>query len=501
MRILVAGGGIAGLAVALAFSGEGHTVEIIERDPPPPDGDMDKVFEAWERKGVPQLRQGHAFHARIADLIRRNHPELYQRMMAAGVRESGAARISPDQADAPKPTEEDLRLTPIISRRATLESIMRVYAQEHTGAVFHTGCRVSGIVCTPGVGGAPTATAFQVDKPDGTQETWEAGLLIDATGRNTLMPDWLKAYGVDPQMDEAPINVLYCTRNYRLLPGVEEPPRPKPQRAGYDVGFARGGAAPGDNGSFIVMFVLPEIETELRQAIVYPDVYDTLARKMPGVAAWLEPERSVPTSKVFAMGNLKSTWRHWVKDGNPLVHNFFAIGDATCTSNPLYGRGCSLAMMQAYMLRDILRETSDPAARALRFDAQITKEIRPFYEAMKKQDLGLLKSAQNAQNPSYKPNLKAKLANSFANDAVQPLMRSDPNVMRAFMRSQAMFAAPNAWMTPSVVARLLLMWMTPRSRKPQLPAQDGDKLVRSEFLAVAREKLSARAAATAAPGG
>lgn len=500
MRILVAGGAIAGLAAALAFSDDGHEVEIIERDPPPPEGDADSAFEGWERKGVAQLRQGHAFHARIADLIRRNHPELYQRMLDAGVRELGFDRALPPELAAKfKPTAEDFRLTALISRRATLEAVMRVYVQERTGAIFHTGHRVSGVICAGGAGDVLTAKAFKVEKPDGTEETWEADLLIDATGRNTPFPDWLKAQGVDPDLDEAPINVLYCTRNYRLHAEAEEPPRPKPQRGGYDVGFIRGGAAGGDNRSFVVMFVLPEIETELRQAIVYPDVYDAFARKMPAVRPWVEPERSSAISKVYAMGNLMSTWRHWVKDGKPLIRNFFAIGDATCTSNPLYGRGCSLAMMHAYMLRDILRECPDPAERARRFDAQLTKEIRPFYEAMKKQDLRLLKSARNAQNPSYKPGLREKIANSFANDAVQPLMRSDAGVMRAFMRSSAMFDPPNAWIrNPVVIAKLLLAWMTPRVMKAPLPRLEGDQLVRSEFLAIAQEKLQSRKAANAA---
>lgn len=500
MRILVAGGGIAGLAAALALSGEGRTVEIIERDPAPPGGDADAIFEMWERKGVAQLRQGHAFHARIADLIRRNHPELYERMLAAGVRELRFDRALPPELAAKfQPTPEDFRLTALISRRATLEAVMRVYAQERVGAIFHTGHRVSGIVCAPGAGGAPTAKAFKVEKPDGTEEIWEADLLLDATGRNTVFPDWLKVEGVDPEVDEAPINVLYCTRNYRLHQGVEEPPRPKPQRAGYDVGFIRGGAAGGDNRSFVVMLILPEIETELRQVIVYPEVWDAFTRKMPAIAPWVDTERSDPISKVYAMGNLMSTWRHWVKDGAPLIHNFFAVGDATSTSNPLYGRGCSLAMMHAYMLRDILEHCSDPAERARRFDGQLTKEIRPFYEAMKKQDLGLLKSARNAQNPSYRPGLKERIANGFANDAVQPLLRKDPAVMRGFMRSAAMFAPPKAWIqNPVVIAKLVLTWMTPRSMKTQLPALEGDQLVRSEFLAIAHEKLASRKPAEAA---
>ena len=65
MRILVAGAGISGLGAALALTGEGRTVEIIERDSPPPNTDPNGIFDTWKRLGVAHLRHSHGFMARL----------------------------------------------------------------------------------------------------------------------------------------------------------------------------------------------------------------------------------------------------------------------------------------------------------------------------------------------------------------------------------------------------------------------------------------------------
>src|SRR3974390_3859739 len=110
MRILVAGGGIAGLAAALALTGKGRTVEVIERDPSPPYGGPNEIFEKWDRKGATQLRQSHAFHARIVQFLRARHPELLRRLVDAGVHEVRFVDVlSPTQRRKyrPKPIDAD----------------------------------------------------------------------------------------------------------------------------------------------------------------------------------------------------------------------------------------------------------------------------------------------------------------------------------------------------------------------------------------------------------
>src|SRR3546814_5636816 len=52
-------------------------------------------------------------------------------------------------------------------------------------------------------------------------------------------------------------------------------------------------------------------------------------------------------------------------DGQPTVVGFPAIGDCHTTTNTLYGRGCSLAAVQAVAIADAIAEhPDDPVARS-----------------------------------------------------------------------------------------------------------------------------------------
>jgi glycine/D-amino acid oxidase-like deaminating enzyme len=51
--VAVLGGGLAGLAAALAFGRMGRRVVLLERDPPMEAGDADTLFERWDRAGIP----------------------------------------------------------------------------------------------------------------------------------------------------------------------------------------------------------------------------------------------------------------------------------------------------------------------------------------------------------------------------------------------------------------------------------------------------------------
>jgi glycine/D-amino acid oxidase-like deaminating enzyme len=69
-EVLVAGGGLVGLAAALGFASRGRRVLLLERDGAFRDGSADLVFDLWERPGIVNFRQPHTFLGRAgaADL-------------------------------------------------------------------------------------------------------------------------------------------------------------------------------------------------------------------------------------------------------------------------------------------------------------------------------------------------------------------------------------------------------------------------------------------------
>jgi 2-polyprenyl-6-methoxyphenol hydroxylase-like FAD-dependent oxidoreductase len=296
----------------------------------------------------------------------------------------------------------------------------------------------------------------------------DADIVIDASGRNTILIDALRDHGVTIEEEKSPAGILYFTRHYRLREGQNEPPRDAQPGAG-DLGYIKYGVFAADNRHFSITLAVPEIETQLRTATLDPRTFDAICMKIPGAARWMNTERAEPVTKVFGMGNLHNVWRHFVKAGEPSVLNFFAVGDAALRTNPLYGRGCSSSMMHAHLLADVMNETRDPKARAIAFEARTRKALRPFWDVIVKQDLGAIRRAKQEQNPAYKPRLKARLIKSFAEDAVGPATRGNLSVYRAIMKGFHMIDTPTAWLRqPLIVARVLAMWITPKRWKRAL---------------------------------
>ena len=107
---------------------------------------------------------------------------------------------------------------------------------------------------------------------------------------------------------------------------------------------------------------------------------------------WVDPALTEAITGVHTMGGLINRRVDYLDDqGRPLVLGFHAVGDAHTCTNPLYGRGCSLAMVQATLLADALADhPGDGAevltARAVAFEQASETEIRPWYRAAVNQD-------------------------------------------------------------------------------------------------------------------
>jgi 2-polyprenyl-6-methoxyphenol hydroxylase-like FAD-dependent oxidoreductase len=463
-RIAVVGAGIAGLGTAMALAREGREILLIDRDPPPP-ANVETAFDTWERKGVTQLRHSHVFLGCLVTLIRDRHPRLHAMLHRAGAREFDfEASLPLALRDKYAAAAGDGDLAFLFSRRTTLEHVMRAYVETLPGVRLLTGAIVRRLRLDRS-GPAPRIKGITVERDGGAPEEFDADIVVDAAGRTSVLTDWLRENGVAIDEETSPTGILYFTRHYRLRDGQDEPPRDNVLGAG-DLGYIKFGVFAADNRHFSITLAVPEIETELRTATLKPETFDAICMKIPGAARWIDPKRAEPVTKVFGMGNLHNVWRHWIKQGEPVVLNYFAVGDASLRTNPLYGRGCSSAVMHAHILGDVLAATADPRVRAIEFDRRTRKELRPFWNAIVKQDLGAIRRAKNEQDPAYKPRLKARLIKSFAEDAVGPATRADLRVYRAIMKGFHMIATPTAWLSePFVVLKVLRTWAMPKRSK------------------------------------
>src|SRR5262249_37459201 len=84
-------------------------------------------------------------------------------------------------------------------------------------------------------------------------------------------------------------------------------------------------------------------------------------------------------------------------DGAPLAHGFFAIGDAHTCTNPLYGRGSSLAVLQATLVADALAahpNDRDAAARA--YEQSSAARVEPWFHVSVMTDAAAQPSSPSA---------------------------------------------------------------------------------------------------------
>lgn len=479
--IVIVGAGIAGLGAAMALAREGRNITLLDRDPPP-STDAETAFEKWERKGVTQLRHSHVFLGCLVSLLRTRHPRLHQMLLEAGAREVGFAESLPPQLrDAYTGKGGDEEMAFLFSRRTTLEYVMRAYVQALPGVAFETGVRVRSLA-TDKVGDIVRVTGVNAETDTAPLHLKPADIVIDAGGRNSILTDDLRSRGASIDEERNPAGILYFTRHYRLKDGQVEPPRDNIPGAG-DLGYIKFGVFAADNRHFSITLAVPEIEQRLRLVTLDPKVFDTICSQIPGIARWIDPTRAEPVTKVFGMGNLFNVWRSFAKEDRPQALNFFAVGDAAIRTNPLYGRGCSLSVMHAHILSGILDRTSDAAERARLFDQESRREIRPYWDAIVKQDQGAIRRARNEQKPGYRPRLKARLIQSFAEDAVGPATRRHLDVYRAIMKTFHMLDVPTMWLkNPVVMTKVFWTWLTPKAAKTSLyPPKPGP--TRSEMLA------------------
>ena len=487
--IAVVGAGIAGLCTSLALARAGHHVTVYERDIPPPAGGADEAFFDWKRRGAAQFRHPHAFLAVMCNMLEQNYPDLVEQFWEAGARKVTFEEMLPDELREeyePAPGDEQMWL--LMCRRATMETVLRRYVESLAGVTINNTTNVEGITTDRTDDGILTATGLQVRQDRGEVQTIPHSLVVDASGRTTRFPAWLEAEGSTIEVEDDNAEIVYYTRHYRIHDGQEEPPRTGKDRSAGDLGYIKFGVFPGDNGHFAVILCLPDLETELREAVKDPATFDAICCAIPGLYPWVNPTRSAPTTESFGFGDIHAIWKHFVNDGKPAALNYFAVGDACVRTNPLYGRGCSTGIIHAHLLAEIINEETDPLQRALVFDRKTEEELRPIFAASLSEDKRGIKRAEalfEGRELEESGGLKKWFADAFG-DAIAAASREQLHVLRGAMRTFNLMEKPGEFLKDNRIRWTILRYMLRgRARNGKARFQRGPS--RTEMIELVRE--------------
>ncbi|MFD4406617.1 NAD(P)/FAD-dependent oxidoreductase [Nocardia sp. NPDC058499] len=444
--MVVIGGGLVGTLTAWALRGLASRVIVVERDHYP---------EAPQfRPGVPQARHAHlvleAGHRTLEALL----PGIGDQLRAAGATTVAMSRDLRWLSSAGWMADHDSRLGFLSCTRPVLDHVVRtrVHAEigsrrvddvdvgvlDGTEVQFWPGCEVVGLLGTPHqLRGVRVRRRGERQQESLISAEW----VIDASGRSTRVPRWLDRLGcaqtptsqinpqvayqsrivTRPQTDLGFRAVYLQTRapdspfTAALLP-VEQ------SRWLVSVGVMNSGAGVGEQG-------FDAIVSQLRD----PIVAEVLARTEPVSDVWgFRPGASV-----------RRRYERRAPEG------LVAIGDAACTFNPVYGQGCTVAILGAAALREAVLQQggiSEKAARSARH--RIAAVAAPAWMISASEDLRF-------------PATTGGAAGAFTRtqhhylDRVLAASTTDTRVTAAFHEVMSLVASPTALFRPQILSRVL----------------------------------------------
>ena len=342
-KAVVIGGSIAGLLTARVLAESFESVTIIESDKLP--------IEPDKRKGVAQSVQPHVLFTKGYRILEELFPGIGDDLSAAGALSIDWAREFHVyiQGKWSSNSKEPSDIVSFTCSRPLLEWVIRKRLRQFSNVHFLEQHRVIGLL-TDSNSSHITGLRLKPLVKDG-YEKFTASLVVDAGGRRSNAPQWLKDLGFKAP-PETVINPYlgYATRRYKKPSGFkqdwkvmlisQEPPLGK--RLGYlasiegdewiaTLGGYGGDFPPLDDKGFL----------EFASSLLSNKFYETI-------------KNAEPVSPIYAHRATANRQRHYEQIDLP--DGFVTLGDAVCALCPVYGQGMTISALSAMVLKDWLEE-------------------------------------------------------------------------------------------------------------------------------------------------
>jgi flavin-dependent dehydrogenase len=191
-------------------------------------------------------------------------------------------------------------------------------------------------------------TGLLITRPDRGEEQLAADFVLDTSGRGSSAPAWLRAQGYDePETEHIVARLGYASRIYQrdtksagkwdVL--LVTPRLPDDRRMGV-ISPIEGDRWMVTAGGWLGQFPQADEQSFLSfmRDLPVPDIHDVISKAKP----------LTDVRRFVLSGGLRRRYDQLAR----FPQGFFVMGDAVCSSNPIYSQGMSISSMQIMAFAD-----------------------------------------------------------------------------------------------------------------------------------------------------
>lgn len=446
-RAIVIGGSIAGMLAARVLADDRTTVAIVDTDTLP--------SQPQPRQGVPQSVQPHVLFAKGYRILEELFPGIGAELAAAGALSIDWLREFHHftYGDWSANTTSTSGIISCTCSRPLLEWAVRRRVLKIPNIEIIAKHRVTGLL-RDSHGDRITGIRLRPVGED-TDSELVAGLIVDASGRRSQAPLWLKSAGFTPP-PETVVNPFlgYATRRYRAPAGFEADWKimlisqspPDRTRLGY-LARIEGGEWIATLGGYNKDF--PPLDDE---------GFLAFARSLPSQRFYEAIASAEPVSPTYAHRATANRLYHYEKIELP--PGFLALGDAVCALCPIYGQGMTVSAMGAIALRNWLKQENASHVSALElntsdFQKRLAKTTSLAWTLATTQDLGFPKTEQRPTRNLDRSSDKLGKLMRWYNRQLMKGTSSRPELHALVLEVGQMLKSPLAFYHPKIIWRVL----------------------------------------------
>ncbi|MGV0660868.1 oxygenase, partial [Mycolicibacterium pulveris] len=350
-----------------------------------------------------------------------------------------------------KPGTGNLQI--VCAGRPLLEWCVRRRLDDEPRISYHYESEVADLVYDRG---ANAVVGVAVDRR-GELEVVPAEFVVDASGKNTRVPEFLEQIGVGaPEVEQDIINCFYSTMFHRV----------PPERQWQDKVMMICYAYRPYEDTYAAQYYTDSSRTVLSTTLVAYNCYSPprtaeefrrFADLMPSPVVGENIDGLEPASPIYNFRYPNMLRLRYEKKRN-LPRNLLAVGDAYTSADPVSGLGMSIALKEVHEMQTLLakRGPGDPDLPR-RYYRRIAKLADTAWFVIREQNLRFdwMKDVDK-KRPFYFGAL------TWYMDRVIELIHDDLDAYRDFLAVVHLVKPPAALMSPRVAAKVLGKWARTR---------------------------------------